>query len=401
MNRTLAILLALLIIGLTSLALSDEPVLLRYRLEPGDAQVYDTEAKLNMSIKAVEQGIPQKISSVVTMRLPFSIHGTERGDDGTMGAEVRFHGLNLDMQMAQGNEQMRITADEQGLKMARNGSTVASGSWGSPGLGGMPDLSKLLDVTIGARFNDRAELVEVTNLDALNAQFQGLDFGQVLDNQVVYPEDPVGPGDSWEHELSQSILNATLPGGPVTMTGTARYTVIARVTHRNRECLELAIEAAFDTPEAARGMDLQQTVEGTAFVDIATGVPLDVRLDLTQHLAGTVEGVEFTLDGNGTITLTYTGGNKKYTELVRAEADAHPDALSTLHVPMVTENTVKINGASYAKGDVVSLGGDDYAVVAFKSTALKLHRQSDSAVYQIGLGTGGRVTYVKLLGYAK
>ena len=148
-------------------------------------------------------------------------------------------------------------------------------------------------------------------------------------------------------------------------------------------------------------MSLEQTVKGTVFVDIATGVPLDTRLELVQHLTGSVQGAKFSLEGNGTITLSYTGGKKRFSELGGAGDDARAAALSSLHVPMVAGDTIKINGSSYAKGDTVNIGGDDYAVVAFKSTALKLHRQSDSAVYQLGLGTGGRVTYVKLLGYAR
>ena len=412
MNRTFAILLALLIIGLTSLALSEDgaadgedgAVLLRYRLKPGDVQVYKADVMMNMDITTVEFSKPEKISTVMTMRLPFSIQGTECCDDGTMLAEVRFHGLYISVDMTRDREKISVTADEKGIEVSRNGSKLISGAWGSPELKQFPDMRKLLHLSLGTRFNDRGEMLEMTNLDTLAKEFEGfegMDFSQTLDNQVVYPEHPVGPGDSWEHELVEEFKNSALPGGKLTMAGKARYTVLEQVTHRNRSCLKLALEAAFSNPDASSGMQFEQTVEGTVFVDIATGVPLDCRLTISQRLSGTVQGIELTLKGGATVTLSYIGGKKKFDELTRTAPDERADALSCLRVPMVTKEKINIGGTEYAKGDVLSLDGQAYTVVAFKATALKLHRQSDSAVYQLGLGNGGRITYVKLLGYAK
>ncbi len=90
------------------------------------------------------------------------------------------------------------------------------------------------------------------------------------------------------------------------------------------------------------------------------------------------------------------------TEATQLE-DAEPDpveALRALRVPMMTGHAIKIGPRLYGKGDVVSVGGDNYRIIAFKSTALKLQRQSDSAVYQLGVNSQGRITYVKLRGYA-
>ena len=81
-------------------------------------------------------------------------------------------------------------------------------------------------------------------------------------------------------------------------------------------------------------------------------------------------------------------------------------ALSFEHPPRVPRQLWSLPWAAdraealYRKGDVVTVGGDEYRIVAFKSTALKLHRPSDSAVYQLGVSSQGCVTYVKLLGHA-
>ena len=85
----------------------------------------------------------------------------------------------------------------------------------------------------------------------------------------------------------------------------------------------------------------------------------------------------------------------------REDSEQDPvEALLALTVPMVSGNGIKIGPCLYCKGDLVRVGGDDYRIIAFKSTALKLHRRSDSAVYQLGINSQGRITYVKLLGYA-
>jgi len=201
MNRTLAFLLALLIIGLTSLALGDgnavtgdrDAVLLRYRLEPGDVQVYQADIKLNMKINTDQPDAPQNLAVGMTIRLPFSISGTERCEDGTMLADLRFHGFGLGMETKQGADTITFRADEQGIETRRNGQTLLSGQWGSTELGNMPDLRELLDVALRARFNDRAELLEMTGLEGLAGGFQGMDLSQGLNNQVVYPEHPVAP----------------------------------------------------------------------------------------------------------------------------------------------------------------------------------------------------------------
>ena len=104
------------------------------------------------------------------------------------------------------------------------------------------------------------------------------------------------------------------------------------------------------------------------------------------------------LDGARGTTRTTTGTTTGTTN--PTQDDPRADALEELHIPMVTGTKITINGRTYAKGDMVTIAGDEYAVVTFKATAVKLHRQSDSAVYQLGINSRGRVTYVRLLGYA-
>lgn len=410
MSRTLAFLLALLIIGLTSLALggevtpnsesagADDAVLLRYRIEPGEAQVFEAAVTLNMQMTATGRGKSQDASMNMTVSLPFSIRGTERCDDGTMLGDVRFHGFQMNMDTRQGGERLSVKADEQRVEVSRNGSKLVDGEWGSADLGGMPDLRTLLGVTLNARFNDRGEIVEITNLESVADQLAGIDINQTLNNQVIYPEQAIRPGDTWQHELTQHFSNAAMPGGSITITGQATYTVLERLTWRNRPCLKLGLEARFQGPQG--DLRFEQTLTGTVYVDIATGVPLDSRLDMKQNLAGTVQHVTVTLKGTGSVSMCYIGGSRKYDELVNAQEAARAEPLRQLEVPMITEDKIKINGAAYSKGDLIEIAGEQYRLVAFKSTALKLHRQSDSAVYQLGISSEGRVTYVKLLGHA-
>jgi len=416
MSRTFQILLIILIVGLASLAFGDDAVLLRYRIEPGEVQVYRAGAKFNMRINMTAADAPQKVTTTMTIRCPFSIKGTERRDDGTMLAELRFHGFDMRMDTIQGAEKITFSMDEHGLEGYRNGTKIMGGAWGSPELAQFPDLSTLLDVPFVARFSDRGEILEITNLESLGASFQGADFSQLLDNNVIYPEEPVRPGDTWKRELTQGLSNTGLPGGEATVAGTATYTVLEQLTHRNRPCLKIGVEAAFDNPAPAGPMQFDMTMNGIVFVDIATGAPLDSEITFSQKMAGSVQGASFKMTNTGSITVAYVGGETTLDELGNARAtartpadttthaitepDAGADDLKDLHIPMVTGTKITINGHTYAKGDLFAVGDEEYAVVAFKTTAVKLHRQSDSAVYQLGMDSRGCVTYVKLLGHA-
>lgn len=407
MNRIFPYLLALLIIGLTLLAFGEEAssgeegVLLRYRLEPGDVQVFEADVNLDVKVTAAKGSRTQDAATTMAIRMPFSIRGTAINDDGTMQAEVAIHGFNMDVNATSAGQQMTIKADERALEVTQNGKTVMSGEWGSVQLNQFPDLSRLLDLTITARLNDRGEMVEMGGLDRLDGQLEGFDLSQALDNQVVYPDKAVKPGDSWTHTLTQDFANAALPGGKMTLTATVTYTVLERATYRNRDCLKLKLEADFTNPDASNKLRFEQGVAGIAYVDVATGVLLDCRLKLTQHISGTMDRADVDLTSGGTVEISYAGGSKKYDELVRASADAEGAVLKALSVPMVTETKITINGQKYATGDTLTFDGQDYRVVAFRPTALKLHRLSDSAVYQLGLGSEGRIAYVRLLGFAE
>jgi hypothetical protein len=217
MNRILPYLLALLIIGLTLLAFgdsassSDDGVLLRYRLDPGDVQVFEADVKLDMRVTAVQGGQTQEATTTMAIRLPFSIRCTATNDDG----------FTMNVNAASAGQQMTIQADERALEVKQNGKTVLSGEWGSVQLSQFPDLSKLLDLRITARYNDRGEIVEMGGADGLAGQLEGFDLNQALDNQVVFPDTAVKPGDSWTHELTQDFANAALPGATATASSSS------------------------------------------------------------------------------------------------------------------------------------------------------------------------------------
>ncbi|MBN1916784.1 MAG: hypothetical protein JW889_02655 [Verrucomicrobia bacterium] len=408
MDRVLPYLLALLVIGLSLLAFGEEPssaeegVLLRYRLDPGDVQVFEADVKLDMVVNALQGSRSEDAATKMAIHMPFSILGTATNDDGTMQAEVAIHGLSLDMTMSMAGERMEMKADECGIEIKRNGTPFISGEWGSAQLSQFPDLSRLLSQKIEARFNDRGEMIDMGGLDALANQIQGLDLSQAFDNQIVYPEQAVRQGDSWTHEVTEAIANPAQPGGKMTIEAIATYTVLDRLTYRNRDCLKLRIQADFTNPPATGAVRFEQKVNGTAYVDVASGVPLGCRLEITQQIQGTVGGVGVTLNGSGTVDLRYAGGRQRYDELIRDSAATGAAVhLQSLSIPMVTEKTITINKERYAKGETLNVGDEQYRIVAFRPTTLKLHRLSNSAVYQLGLGAGGRVAYVKLLGFAE
>jgi hypothetical protein len=283
-----------------------DAVLLRYRFKPGQVQLYDSVFKFGMTVSAGQGASPVNTSVTMVLRMSHSFHIKRVASNGTIHADMRFRGFRVQMETVQGGNTVRLTGNERGAELYLNGALQTSGKWGSAALSDFADFSKLLRTTLGMRVNDRGEILDTTGLDALGEDLQ-IDLKQILGSTLVYPAKRVRPGDSWEAEMTQKIDDPGRPGRKITLAGKAKYTVLERVTHRNRRCLKLRIAAMMTPRKAGGSLRIDQTLSGITYVDEVTGIQLDTNGTISQTMSGKIMGVRITGKASGSISMTYKG----------------------------------------------------------------------------------------------
>ena len=286
---------------------ADNGVVLRYRLKQGELQVYEATQELSMEFAAAKEAITINGSQTESVRLRYSVRGKRLAADGTTVAEIRFHALQYQKDTALGPDKTRVEGDENGATLYRNGAVVYSGKWGSSKLAGAPNFSKHLNTTYSVRFDDRGEV----QLESVAKKIEAIDLEQMLGGKRVFPKGPVRPGDSWMADLSDEFDNPAEPGATIPIVGKARYTVLERTTHRNRRCVKLSIAGMMTQGESAGDVQIRAALNGTSYIDEATGIQLDTNLTLSIEMTGAIMGMNMKMKGSGRITVAYKGDRLK------------------------------------------------------------------------------------------
>jgi hypothetical protein len=286
-----------------------EPVLLRYKLAPGELHVYEINMTLSVKLTSTELGKITDTTTAVKLRLGYDTTGKSRATDGTILADVHFHAFDMQVDVTRNGIRTQMTADEKRAALYLNGSLVASGEWGAPGLSALPNLGELLTTTVEARITERGEVLEMQNPAVLTDEVSAFDMREIVGSSLVFPEKPVGPGDSWEEEVNETVQIGH-PGDPATsvvLSGKAKYTVLERTTYANRPCTKIAITASTKSGPASGQLHVSRTVEGVSYIEEATGIELRSELTLGQTVGGSLQGASVTGTMSASGTLIYKG----------------------------------------------------------------------------------------------
>ncbi|WP_456427442.1 DUF6263 family protein [Rhodocaloribacter sp.] len=166
-------------------------------------------------------------------------------------------------------------------------------------------LAGLLGQSLTLTFDEMGHVQDVEGVDEMLAdimkQFEGVDpamkaqmeqgmrrqFGvdaiksQMETTFAIYPEDPVGVGDTWTRDL-------TLNGGLLPMKISATYRLEAIEDGQAKLAVESNITGASDEPMNMGGMeielDLSGTQNGTVLMEVPTGMVVDSELE--QRVSG-------------------------------------------------------------------------------------------------------------------
>ena len=261
-------------------ARADEAVELRYKLQPGDSQIYRTTAVVNQTQKIAGMELKNVIESTdVTVFTP-----EKAGDDGKLQLQAENRQMKTRMDLGQVGEYTFDSKSSSNDKSSLAGAALT------------PIYEALTGAVIQVTITPRGEVTKVEGLKELigdnllkdnpfgaQAAAVATDEGAMAsysDRFVNLPEGPVKPGDTWEHPYELK-----LPG-----LGTAKGKTVYK----------------FETRDKVRGRDT---------VRITTRDEMSFDIDLDQ-MGAKVTGQLSITSASGTIQFDPEAG-----ELVSKESN--------------------------------------------------------------------------------
>jgi hypothetical protein len=283
MIRTLAA--ALIGAGLAaSPAHAGEGLTLRYKLEPGDSQIYETSSNMQQTQTIGDQ----KLQTSFTMKEVAVRTLQERTDDGDVKIDSENKRLSFEANIPQVGEY----AYDSGKSERDSGTPLAD------------ELNKVfgrLDgATITFTLSPRGEVRNVSGFQELladilkenptGAQFVGGGTDEahklaLIERLLYLPENAVQPGDTWEQSLDSKLPNL----GAMKVHRTFKYEGPDKVGERPTARITVAMEMSFDLELEQMGVKVSGTLktvrgQGTAHFDPEAGRLLSYRA--TTELTG-------------------------------------------------------------------------------------------------------------------
>ncbi len=274
-----------------------DPVLLRFRLRPGERQAYEAVCKNTLNMVVTQEGTRETSAASHTLEIGYSFLGKKQLAGGGTLAEVRVHRYRLE-QVGLDDQGERTVFDMTGVHCyKKDGTLISSLKWGSPKLGG--DMSGFWTQTYSARFRTQGRIVPRANLDT---RLHGTNIEAFLGFLCSFPENPVRVGDSWVKESSERLTSDAHPDVSVAVSKRYKWTVLERLIYGNRACVKLR----FDLTNTA-GKALKEAASGVIYVDEATGIHLDVTLKTLRTETFSLLDSAVSLETAGNLRIRYKG----------------------------------------------------------------------------------------------
>ena len=304
-----------------------------------------------------------------------------------VGTQIQFAettGLNFDMQMNLGGQQMNVqqqianreagtmeVLEADGGRPTKVRVTFAPDSGASVESNGQSQKSPFplagQTVTITAAAGDSVTVEPDPGLDpAVKKELRDyLTLGGGL-----LPEEPIGPGDSWKPD--PDAMGEAMPG----ITPETTLTLGQFATRDGREVAE--VTAKVQAQGEMQGANMNVTANGPMVFDVATGVLLSSDIAGDIKMSGTVEqqGMTVQIDGGGKLTqqsrntLTSAGGG--------AAATLQPPAGGAAATPQTPVPPATPDAPAVGSTEPADLYTDGTLAVAVRGDTLTLTRGGDS-----------------------
>ncbi len=279
-KKTVGSLLLLTVLA-ASAAFHNDKVTLRLHLKEGDS--YRLYNLIDQDINQVVMGQEQAVKQQIGMGYQYDVLSA---DEGVYQVKMTYYRIYFKQSGPMGDILYDSESPPETLPMQAKG------------------FAGLMGQSLTLTFNERGIVTEVVGVDEMLAnimkEFEEIDpamkaqmeqgmqrqFGaEAIKSQMetmfaIYPEDPVGVGDTWSKDVT---LNSGLP-----LKIATTYRVETIENGQAKLAVKSDITAASDEPMNMGGMeielDLSGTQNGTALMEVATGMV--VNSEMEQRVSG-------------------------------------------------------------------------------------------------------------------
>ncbi len=391
----------LFVFSMTAAVVAGEPILLKYKLEPGEVQSYQVSMDLRVDA-AVKQGgktESTKIDMHVGMGVALKCISS---DENEFICEACFYSPQAELNMEAMGTRVRAVMDYSGVKMYKGGKLVKSVQWSDFNDPSMPNIGDLSKVRIRCRIGRNGELLEIYDGEELAKKFPGFDFDQMMGQQIVFPTHPIDIGESWEATIDTDFDNGIGCGISVgKIENKFKYTLSKIGKYNGVRCAVIDVKGTTTTKEKDSDIKLNQTVNGTTIVELETGKVMFAKADVAQSIDGEISGADVNVSTTGSMTIRYNG-NRIPSEAIEEEmlARIDPDllkALNEIRVPIVLVDRIKIGDKFYKVRDIVVVNNTKMRLLKFSEDRIYLKDDKSGIIYKILMNFRGEVTSIKPL----
>jgi hypothetical protein len=299
---TIAVLLTLSVLATQA----QDKVLLRHKFTPDERLTYAMDAGGDVSMVVTDKatGKTQPFQFQMKMRMGVSQETKSVDNAGVGEVNMQYGTMAMDMTLP-GMGQMHVDLDPaQG--------TMTMGGKAQP----LPaPLTAMLSQGITMKITPQGKVESIQGGEGLQkvleqAGMRGMDLQQMTQqNEISFPEQPVGPGDTWVQKVKMP-----LPGAGVAQEMTTTYRFEGFEDFEGRKCAKLA---------------------ATMSLPLAPGSTVEMPTPGQENLKVTLS--DMSLDGKGDVLFDPEAG-----KLV------HSGAALTMSMVTRTKGTVLVNGAQQA-----------------------------------------------------
>jgi hypothetical protein len=285
--------------------------LLRFRLSPGDVQVYEATVTIveDYPLERLpgQENPPSRANGrqirKTMIQVAFSITGEKRDDEkGTITATLRYHSFRWERWYGfthRGGPTPRLIVDEKGPRMWSTGKWIAPHDFLAES---MPDVRNFLGRVITVVFSTRGGLIDPEKYWIGQRfwleQLPWCGITGILGALPLYPKQSAKPGHAWPQDAVYAIPDLARDGRMEYLATKATYRIESLVRHRDHLCFKLVHHAKADLPKEEAehmrddGWKGRYEASGLAYVAEASGIPVDLSVKLSLTLTNPQAGGE-------------------------------------------------------------------------------------------------------------